>query len=183
MAHGGDQGEEPDEAAAALASLPIDQLRAQRLQRKAEGDAASYLRRLVQGRLDIVRHEVTRRDAGEAAASLSDLVAALPETLGNRVVGAGPGRPSRLELVGDDPALVAELDAVCGPSKLAHLPEVDDAELHRLADALSELETVVSVRRRQIFVELDALSHELTRRYRTGEASVDDLLAGDGSSR
>jgi hypothetical protein len=183
MQQGGHRGSEADDPTAALTSLPIDQLRARRSQRKSDGDSASYLRRLVQGRLDIVRHEVTRRDAGEAAASLSDLVAALPETLGNRVVGSGPGRPSRFQLMGDDPALVAELDAVCGPSTLAHLPELDLTELHRLADALAELEAVVSVRRRQIFVELDVLSHELTRRYRTGEASIDDLLAGDGSPR
>jgi hypothetical protein len=174
MEHGGVNDIDQD-GAAALTSLPIDQLRARRSERKADGEAASYLRRLVQGRLDIVRHE--------AAASLSDLVAALPETLGHRVVGAGPGRLSRFDVVGDDPSLVAELDAVCGASTLARLPELDGAELHRLADALAALEADVSVRRRQIFAELDALSHELTRRYRTGEASVDDLLAGDASSR
>jgi len=43
--------------------------------------------------------------------------------------------------------------------------------------ALTDFETRVSVQRKQVFERLDALSAELVRRYRDGEASVDGLLA------
>jgi hypothetical protein len=45
-----------------------------------------------------------------------------------------------------------------------------------MADALSALEVRVSGCRRDLFERIDALQAEITRRYKTGEATVDSLL-------
>ena len=57
----------------------------------------------------------------------------------------------------------------------------DSVELAVLAERLGALERDVSARRRRVYVALDALSAELTRRYRDGEASIDGLLQPGGS--
>ena len=56
-----------------------------------------------------------------------------------------------------------------------HLKELDDAELGVLFESLAEFEQRVSSDRRERFDRLDALSAELVRRYRDGEASIDTL--------
>ena len=133
----------------------------------------SFLRRLVQGHLDIVRFEQERRAAGQPA-DLAALVAGLPRLLSDQLgdrTGRLPGW-----LAPSDPAVTDELDAICDASRLAHLPELDEGELAELARDLSALEQEVSARRRFVFARLDALAAEVTRRYRTGAASVDALL-------
>ena len=59
---------------------------------------------------------------------------------------------------------------------LADLPSVDDATLQAMADQLTDFEQRVSGYRRDLFERIDALQAEITRRYKTGEASVDTLL-------
>lgn len=161
-----------------LPSRPTEDIRRLRAECKGVEDSVSYLRRLVQGRLDIVTAERRRRAEGLPPASLDDLVAGLPDTLGDRIAGAapsgrltatlGPGTP--------DPTLTDELDACCPASLLGRLPELDDADLVALADDLAALDRKVSDQRRALFARLDALSGELARRYRDGEASVEALL-------
>jgi len=55
--------------------------------------------------------------------------------------------------------------------------QLDDQELDVLSSQLEEFEHARSHERRELFTCLDALSAELVRRYRDGEASVDGLLA------
>ena len=57
-----------------------------------------------------------------------------------------------------------------------------DAELEQAAAELAALEIEVSATRRAMFDRIDTIEAELTRRYRDGEASVDDLLVGDDRS-
>ena len=45
-----------------------------------------------------------------------------------------------------------------------------------MADQLTAFEQRVSGHRRELFERIDALQAEITRRYKTGEASVDSLL-------
>ena len=45
-----------------------------------------------------------------------------------------------------------------------------------MADQLAAFEQRVSGHRRDLFERIDALQAEITRRYKTGEASVDSLL-------
>jgi phage host-nuclease inhibitor protein Gam len=56
---------------------------------------------------------------------------------------------------------------------------VPDEQLAAAAVELGDLEQEVSSLRRAMFDRIDAVQAELTRRYRDGEAQVDDLLAGD----
>jgi hypothetical protein len=158
-----------------LAHRPIGEIRDMRGACQRVEDAMSYLRRLVQGRLDIVQAEHDRRAAGGAPSALADLVAMLPETLAQRV-GGSTNRPPHDLSPPDDPHVTADLDAVCDVDTLARLPSLSAEALRDLLDALVDLEQTVSARRRVLFDRLDALSAELTRRYRSGEATVDALL-------
>jgi hypothetical protein len=157
-----------------LTSRPLGDVRMMRAECQAVEDTVSFLRRLVQGHLDIVRFEQERRAAGQPA-DLAALVAGLPRLLSEHVVGASTGHLRGLPAP-TDPTVAAELDAICDASRLAHLPDLDEGELALLAAELSELEEVVSARRHLLFRRLDTLTGELTRRYRTGAASVDALL-------
>jgi hypothetical protein len=78
---------------------------------------------------------------------------------------------------GELPAeLEAELDAIVGAGHLADLPSVDDDHLRSMADDLAAFEQKVSGHRHDLFERIDALQAEITRRYKTGEATVDSLL-------
>jgi hypothetical protein len=63
-----------------------------------------------------------------------------------------------------------------GDHDLETLPTLSDEALHQVHDQLEALEREVSDRRRQFFDRIDTLQAEITRRYRTGEASVESLL-------
>jgi hypothetical protein len=87
----------------------------------------------------------------------------------------GPARPPRpTEDLSDHP-LAVELDELCATKGLGRLKSLDDAQLLGLTEAIAEFEARVSSDRRARFDQLDALSAELVRRYRDGEADVDSL--------
>ena len=64
----------------------------------------SLLRRLVQGRLDIVGLELTRRLEGGPPTDLADLITKLPEVLSDRTHAPGTGRLPQLMSPGEMPA-------------------------------------------------------------------------------
>lgn len=154
------------------ADLSLDDLRALRQQLQHEDDVVSYARRVAQARLDLVKSEHARRDAGPEA----DLNEQIGSVLSQHLTG-GPARPPRPTEDLSDNILADELDAVCAEHHFGRLDDLDDAELLALTDAIGSFETRVSSNRRERFDRLDALSAELVRRYRDGEASVDSLLA------
>ena len=159
-----------------VTSRPIEEIRAMRAECRAIEDKVSYLRRLVQGRLDIVAADRQRRAEGRAPGDLSPLVDRLPEILSDKVHAPGPGRLPSSVMPPDDDDLTAELDAVAAPGALDALPDLSDDELAALADRLQAFERQVSERRKGLFDRIDALQAELTRRYKTGEASVTSVL-------
>lgn len=162
----------------ALADRPIEEVRAMRAECVAAETGLSYLRRMVQGPLDIVRHELARRAEGGGSSDLAAIVADLPDTLGEQGRPPGVGRlPRTLEPTDVDPELQTALDALVGDG-LARVPEMGDDELAELAARLRDFEVLVSDRRQAFFVAIDALQAEIARRYRDGEASVESLLNG-----
>jgi hypothetical protein len=160
-----------------LEARPMDEVRAMRGECQEVETGLSYLRRLVQGRLDIVGTELQRRADGGDPADLPDLISRLPTILSDRTRNPGVGRLSQsLEPAEMPTELGAELDAIVSPGSMTHLPEIEDTTLRDVIAKLEAFEHVVSARRHALFERIDALQAEITRRYRTGEASVDTLL-------
>jgi len=156
--------------------LPMAEVRRLRRQAEQEEVNLSYTRRLLQGRLDIVRRELQRR-ADNDGRSLVDL---LPEILAEK--GRGPahglGRHQTVQ-----PSSPEEFESwVNGLSDvdLSSIQELSDERLERAARALAEAEKGLSERRRGVQHVMDALAGELGRRYREGEADVAALLADEG---
>jgi hypothetical protein len=156
---------------------PMTEVR--RLRRVAEQEEVnlSYSRRLLQGRLDIVRRELQRR-AEHDGRSLADL---LPEILAEK--GRGPahglGRHQTVQ-----PAAPEEyeswVNSLTPGVDLSAITALTDAKLEKAARALADAESGLSERRRGVQQVMDALAAELGRRYRDGEADVAALLADEG---
>jgi hypothetical protein len=150
--------------------LSLEDLRNLRQQLQLEDDAVSYARRVAQARLDLVKAEAVHRSDHSAAAVDEELRTVLSSHL-----TGGPARPPRpTEDLSDHP-LAVELDELCASKGLGRLKSLDDADLVALTDAIAEFESRVSSDRRTRFDQLDALSAELVRRYRDGEADVDSI--------
>ena len=155
-----------------LPSWPMAELKTRRAECQGLEDQVSYARRLVQGRLDVVRHELDRRRSGAPASDLSALVDNLAAALNDGQV-LSSGRTVSIDDVG---TLFPVAQAALDESGIEHLPELDDGDLAELAYRLGSVEAELSSTRRAGFDRLDALGAELTRRYSSGEADVNDLL-------
>lgn len=169
-------------AATDPAALPLDELRRVRAELQHEDDAVSYARRVAQARLDLVTtlrarrerpHDAPRDDSGRGELAWSDDLGAV---LAQHLTGEAsrPPRPAD-DLSGSDVA--TELDAICAAHGFSRLEALDGPALDALARALEEFERRISSDRRARFDRIDALTAELVRRYRDGEATVDTLLA------
>lgn len=164
-----DTGPGPD-----LTALGLDGLRTLRRDAQQEEADLSYLRRLLQGRIDILRAETNRRTRPD-----SPVLDRLPEILTDtpsrhrssaRHVTLGIPVSERYRRVAED-----ILDEVA----LSDLTARTDDELHDAMGRLVRHEQQVSRRRQTLQRTVDGCSREIARRYRAGEASIDDLLAGD----
>lgn len=159
-----------------LSSLSVDELRRRRDDCTAVGEKVSYLRRLVHVRIDIVLAELRRRAEGGDPTDVAGLVEDLKGVLAGNVFS-----PSHQRMVDPSPPpdldrVTAEFEASLGPKGLADLPDLGDEEIRALADRLTALDRELSSRRREVFDRVDALGAELTRRYSSGEATVDSVL-------
>lgn len=158
----------------------IGEVRSMRDECQSLENGLSYVRRLAQGRVDIVGGELAGRRADQGASSVADLVTRLPETLSDAGLPTGPSTGGRPPLSMDDNDSGAELEAllnaILSASALGELDRRDDAELRALLDQLQEFEHTVSETRRTLHGLIDHLQAEITRRYTSGEASIDSLL-------
>lgn len=159
-----------------LTALSMDELRAKRNEGQAIEVGLSYLRRVAQGRLDIVAAEQRRRSEGGEVVDAEHLVESLSDILGDHLVAPGNGRLPQLLGPDLEELDTSELDAIVGPGRLKNLAECTDDDLAGLVQQLSAYEGGVSAKRRALFEEIDAVQAEITRRYKTGEASVETLL-------
>ena len=159
-----------------VGSMAMDALRSRRSACQEAETRLSYLRRLAQGRLDIVHAELDRRAIG-GGADLGAAVEGLTDALATHITASGSGRfPQALAPDVADPGLTAELDEIAPPGRLTALDRLDDEEVRGLASALVDFERDVSARRHALHERIDAFQREIVRRYKDGEASVDSLL-------
>ena len=155
-----------------LAELSTAELRERREACELAEEAVSYARRLLQGRLDLLRAELAGRDSDDAA----DLLASLPTILSSDQGSASDplkARSVRLRVPADAEAYEAAIDAILAERAV---DEADVDELARLTRQLTDYERELSSVRRALFDRIDALRDELAARYKDGRADVSELL-------
>jgi hypothetical protein len=165
------------EYVADLKGLDLTEVRARRDDAAQEETDLSYLRRLLHGRIDIVRAEQKRRAEGGS----SSVVERLVEILSDNAVGpapAGSGRhqtlePSRAE------AHRRHVEALVSDADLSDVASLRDERLELALRTYAAEEASVSQRRREVQKVVDLLNDEIGSRYRAGSASVDKLLAAE----
>ncbi|USA05219.1 ABC transporter substrate-binding protein [Streptomyces lydicamycinicus] len=155
-----------------LSGLGLPELRVVRRDSQQEEADLSYLRRLLQGRIDILRAEIARRTAQQ-----SPLLDRLPEILTDlpsrhrssaRHVTLGTPHSEEYRRLAEE---------MLGEVELSDLTARTDQELHDAMGRLIRYEQQVSRRRQSLQRTTDDCSAEIARRYREGEAQVDDLLS------
>lgn len=159
-----------------LGELAMEDLRTRKASCETVEGQLSYLRRLIQGRLDIINAELRRREGG-ANGGLAEIVDHLPEILSEGGRGATTGRrPTEMADDVNHRLITADLDRIIDVDTVATLPTMSNEEVAAISRALVDLEQRISSQRRALHECLDTVQAEIVRRYKSGEATVDSLL-------
>ena len=143
-----------------ITDADLDVLREKRADAEQEEVDLSYIRRLLQGRIDIVEAERERRSSG-ATASLVDRLAEIladddPTTTGSgRYLTTQPSRVDEHRRTVE--ALVADV-------RISDASSLSDEQLDAAVRILRRNEQQVSDLRRQVQTVVDAISEEVGRR-------------------
>jgi len=162
---------------AGLGALPLAELRGRRAAALAEEGDLSYLRRVLHGRIDIIAAESARRADADASPLVTRLAEILVDTPPARAASARHLTFSRTPPPAGEYRV--ELEARLREIAVPDLADCPEATLHTAAAALAEYEREVSGLRHKVQFVADECAAELARRYREGEAAVDDLLVGE----
>jgi hypothetical protein len=136
----------------------------------SEREYLSLLRRLVQGRAEILRAEIERRGGATQEGSLVERL--------SQILSAEPQGPSRGEAVKvgvpEEEMLLARrrIERLVADTGLSDPGALDDARLAGAVDLLAEEEREVSSFRSEVLQALDVLQGELKRRYREDPSLV-----------
>ncbi len=145
--------------------LPLADLRARRDECLAEREYLSLLRRLVQGRAEILKAELESRGEGGDTSPLVDRLAAI-------LAGDEPQTASRGEVVRvgvpEEEMLLARrrVERLVADAGISDPSSLDDGKLAEAVDLLAKEERTVSDSRGSVIRVLDNLQDELKRRYR-----------------
>lgn len=156
---------------------PLPELRAMRDEAREEEARLSYIRRLLQARVDIAQAEGARR-RGELPGGLLD---ALPSILADDDSARRPqpyARVAPMYTPGEEQRRSG--DQAADESLLARLPDMDDDELAGLTERTVEEERATSELRRRVLDTIDALEAEITARLRQDTSSLDEIVRAHG---
>lgn len=160
-----------------LAAMPLAEVRELRDEAEQEEADLSYLRRMLQGRVDIIKAELSRRngDSGDSGSIIDQLPRILAD---ERSPARGLGRHIVIE-----PSRVDEhrrlVERLVGDSDLSALAGRTADQLEATLARFGDHERQISEQRHAVQGVLDACAHEITRRYREGEADVSALLPSE----
>jgi hypothetical protein len=161
-----------------ISDRDLDEVREMRVECDQTETAVSFLRRMAQGRLDLIHAYLDRRTRSELN-DMREFVEELPS-----IIAAGPpqqARPPRLagsRLPDPYPEdLSTEIEALLGAEKMSELESLEDSQLEEIAGELATVEKRLSLQRRTLHELIDRIQAEIVSRYKTGKATVDGLLS------
>jgi hypothetical protein len=154
-----------------LADLPLDGLRELRDETLAEREYLSLLRRLVQGRAEILKAELDARGSDEVRAPLVDRLAGI--LAGDESRGAARGEALKVGVPEEEMLLARRrVERLVADAGISDPQNLDDDQLAEAVDILVREETSVSEARGAVIVVLDAVQDELKRRYKEDPTRV-----------
>lgn len=146
-----------------LDELSLEDLRARRDDAMSEREYLSLLRRLLQGRAEILKAEAESRATDET----TPLVDRLSTILASDETAEPRGEAVRVAVPEDEMLLARRrVERLAADVGISDPTALSDDELTAAIDALVAEERSVSDSRRQVIDALDTLQDELKRRYR-----------------
>ena len=148
-----------------LDAKPLDEVRTMHEECLEVETEVSYVRRLAQARIDIVRAELDRRSAG---GSVGDLVAMLPKILADESPRTDPAHSRLPRHLAPSPAITWRrgLERLITDATLVNLPSLTEDELNDTVEQLRTLEGEMSERRRALHGVIDGIESDLAARHK-----------------
>jgi hypothetical protein len=154
-----------------LEGLSLEELRARRDECLAEREYLSLLRRLVQGRAEILQAELQTRGSDGDRASLVERLSTI--LAGDEQHAASRGEAVRVGLPEDEMLLARRrIERLVADAGISDPTELDDERLAAAVEALTAEEHEVSSARSDVIGVLDTLQDELKRRYKDDPSLV-----------
>jgi RsiG-like len=148
-----------------IGDLSLEDLRSRRDECLAEREYLSLLRRLVQGRAEILQAELASRAAGVDAGPLVDRLATI--LAGDEVAGPSRGEAVKVGLPEEELLLARRrVERLVADAGISDPTVLDDDALAVAAETLVAEEHEVSANRTVVMAVLDTLQAELKRRYK-----------------
>lgn len=149
----------------AIEGLDLDELRARRDECLAEREYLSLLRRLVQGRAEILQAELEGRGSDADRTSLVERLSTI--LAGDEQHAASRGEAVRVGLPEDEMLQARRrIERLVSDAGISDPTELDDERLAAAVQVLSDEEHEVSTARAEVIGVLDTLQDELKRRYK-----------------
>jgi hypothetical protein len=141
----------------------LEDVRARRDECMAEREYLSLLRRLVQGRAEILKAELASRGSDDDR----PLVDRLSEILASDQPVSSRGEAMKVSLPEEEMLLARRrIERLVADAGISDPSELDDDRLKEAVDVLAGEEREVSAQRGDVHRVLDALQDELKRRYK-----------------
>lgn len=147
-----------------LPDLDMDGLRERRDLCRGERDYLSFVRRLIQGRRDILRAEKERRATGGQPGSVADQLATILAD-----APRGPSRGEAMFVAMPDEEIARarrRVEKILGDTALSNVEALSDEDLDAGIAKMEQEETLISDTRSKVLAVHDALQDDLKRRYR-----------------
>jgi hypothetical protein len=147
-----------------LGELDDQEVRRRRDLSRAEREYLSLLRRLLQGRIEILRAERERRRSGAAAGSV---IARLPDILSEGTRGPSRGEAPMASLSADELAMARRsVERLVSDAHISNVEALSDRDLAQALERLEAEERSVSDTRAEVMAVEDGLQDEMKRRLR-----------------
>ena len=156
--------------AGGLEDLSVTELRERRDLARGELEYQSLLRRLIQGRRDILKAERERRIEGKPPGSLIEQLSTI---LADAPSGPGRGGVISVAIPEEELSMARRrVERLVSDATLSNATELPDEDLEEALVALGEEEGQISETRSSVIQVFDRLQDELKRRYKEDLSQV-----------